>query len=201
MTIHQQLFVGQTICLGPIDHDNDPPVISRWSHDPEFQSLVETKPVYPVSVGYMKKQLEALEKEQDERNELYYFTIRLRENDRLIGFACIRGIEWSHAAGWVHLGIGDRQDRRRRLGTEALDLLLEYAFHELNLHRLGAEIAEYNLAAHRLFEKAGFIEEVRRRKALSRAGQRWDLLLYGLLAQEWAASIAAGNHRSGAPSK
>ncbi len=61
---------------------------------------------------------------------------------------------------------------------------------KLNLYRLGAEIADYNLGAKRLFEKAGFIEEVRRRQALVRAGRRWDLLLYGLLCPDWEAPHA-----------
>jgi RimJ/RimL family protein N-acetyltransferase len=190
MDIQKQLFVGRTICLGPIDHENDPQVISQWSNDPEYLRLVYNKPVYPISVGQARKQLEAVEKEMDESKNLFYFTIRAREKNRLLGFASIRWIEWTHGAGWVHLGIGDRQDRRKGYGTQALNLLLEFAFNELNLNRLGAEIAAYNPGARRLYEKAGFIEEVRRRQALSRDGRRWDLSLYGLLHQEWSARNA-----------
>jgi RimJ/RimL family protein N-acetyltransferase len=186
MDIQKQLFVGPTITLGPIDHENDPPVVSQWSQDPEYLRLVDIKVVYPMAEVQVQKRLEALEKEFDEK-KLCFFTIRSREGDRLLGFASIRWIEWEHGTGWIHMGIGDRQDWRKGYGTEALDLLLEYAFSELNLYRLGAEIAEYNLGAKRLFEKAGFIEEVRRRQALSRDGRRWDLLLYGLLRQEWEA--------------
>jgi RimJ/RimL family protein N-acetyltransferase len=57
---------------------------------------------------------------------------------------------------------------------------LHYAFAELNLHRLAAIIPEYNLAALQLFERAGFVEEVRQRQALARDGRRWDLLGYGI---------------------
>lgn len=185
MDIQKQLFVGAMTYLGPIDHEKDPPVISRWSHDPEYLRLVDIRPVYPISEGQAKMKLEALEKELDQSKNFFYFTIRIREDDRLIGFATIRWIEWMHGSGWIRLGIGDRQDWRKGFGTEVLDLLLEYAFNELNLHRLGAEIAENNLGAKRLFEKAGFIEEVRRRQALSRDGNQWDLLLYGLLRHEW----------------
>ena len=187
MNFQKQLFYGQAIYLGPIDHENDPPVISQWSHDLEYLRLVDYKPVYPLSAGQVKKKLEALEKELDESNTLYYFNIRARADDHLIGFAEIRWIEWSHSTGWIHLGIGEPQDRRRGYGTETLDLLLEYAFNELNLYRLSAEIAAYNLGAKRLFEKAGFLEEVRRRQALNRDGRRWDLLQYGLLYREWEA--------------
>ncbi|MCI0520159.1 MAG: GNAT family N-acetyltransferase, partial [Chloroflexi bacterium] len=67
----------------------------------------------------------------------------------------------------------------------ALDLLLRFAFRELNLYRLTALVADYNEPAKRLFAQAGFVEEVRRREALHRDGRRWDQLFLGLLRQDW----------------
>lgn len=64
-------------------------------------------------------------------------------------------------------------------------LLLRYAFAELNLYRLTALVPEYNQGAMQLFQKFGFVEEVRRRKALNRDGELWDLLAFGLLNSEW----------------
>jgi RimJ/RimL family protein N-acetyltransferase len=190
MNLKKQLFLGNTIRLGAIEHENDSPDISAWSHDPEYLRLMEVKPVYPLSPGQVQKRLEALEKELEENKNGFYFTIRARSDDRLLGFTSIRWIEWTHAVGWVRLAIGDRRDWRHGYGTEALNLLLEYAFTELNLYRLGAEIIAYNQGGIRLFEKAGFRPEVRRRQALRRDGQCWDILLYGLLRQEWEAAIS-----------
>jgi RimJ/RimL family protein N-acetyltransferase len=55
----------------------------------------------------------------------------------------------------------------------------------LNLFRVSARVPEYNKAAIALFRKFGFVEEVRRRQALDRDGRRWDLLVFGLLKDEW----------------
>ena len=185
MEKNNQLFFGKTICLGPIDHENDPPIIAQWSHNSDFLRLTDFRPVFPISEGQARKKLEQMDKEMEVYKTHYHFSIRLRSDDRLIGFAAVRWIEWTHAIGWVSLGIGDSHDRRKGYGTETLELLLFYAFNELNLHRLGAEMAEYNLGARHLFERCGFIEEVRRRQALRRAQKRWDILLYGLLRSEW----------------
>jgi RimJ/RimL family protein N-acetyltransferase len=138
----------------------------------------------------MKKKNEALEKDIEESKNLFYFTIRLRsddpeQNDRLVGFAKLYEIEWSHGVGQIVLGIGDPGDRRKGYGTDALNLLLRYAFAELNLFRLSTLIPEYNLGAVRLFQKAGFIEEVHRRQALNRDGRYWDLIHVGMLRDEW----------------
>jgi RimJ/RimL family protein N-acetyltransferase len=67
-------------------------------------------------------------------------------------------------------------------------LLLGYAFRELNLFRVSIAIPEYNQVALRLFEKAAFKVEARRREAIHRKGRRWDVLHYGLLREEWEQS-------------
>jgi RimJ/RimL family protein N-acetyltransferase len=47
-------------------------------------------------------------------------------------------------------------------------------------------VPEYNQAAIGLLRKFGFVEEVRRRKAILRDGQEFDLLAFGLLRSEWS---------------
>ena len=44
---------------------------------------------------------------------------------------------------------------------------------------------EYNQAVIVLLKKFGFVEEVRRRQAVERDGRRWDMLVFGLLRDEW----------------
>jgi RimJ/RimL family protein N-acetyltransferase len=89
----------------------------------------------------------------------------------------------------LELGIGDPNDRRHGFGSEALRLILRYAFAELNLYRLSVMVPEYNPPALSLFTKAGFVEEVRRREALQRDGRYWDALHLGLLREEWEAQV------------
>jgi RimJ/RimL family protein N-acetyltransferase len=190
MDIQTSLYDGRLIRLGPIDHEKDPAIESRWTHDAEYLRLLDTNPARPVSPAEMKKKYEALEKNIEESKNLFYFTIRLRsedpeQNDRLVGFAKLCEIEWNHGVSLVVLGIGDPGDRRKGYGADGLNLLLRYAFAEINLFRLSALIPEYNAGALRLFQKAGFIEEVRRRQALNRDGRFWDLIHVGLLREEW----------------
>ena len=103
----------------------------------------------------------------------------------MLGFIKLDWIEWSLGAGSVSLGIGEPAERGQGFGSDALRLLLRYAFGELNLYRLGAVIPDYNQVALRLFEKAGFKVEARQREALHRAGSRWDIIRLGLLREEW----------------
>jgi RimJ/RimL family protein N-acetyltransferase len=190
MRIDQSLFEGEHICFGPIDHEKDPEIESRWTHDASYLRMISLDPALPASPARIKKRYEAIEKEQDEDKNLFYFTLRIRSDDRLIGFARLYWIEWSNGIGLIELGIGDPKDRGHGYGSEALDLLLRFAFDELNLYRLTAIIPEYNTVALHVFSKAGFIEEVRRRQSVSRDGRRWDLLHLGILQDEWQAHSA-----------
>ena len=183
--IQTQLFEGQDIRFGPIDHEKDPEIESKWTHDSDFMRMYETDAVRPMSAAMVKKKYEKLEKEIEEDKNIYYFAIRAREDDRLIGKALVHRIEWANGNGWIRLGIGSRDDQRKGYGLQAMKMLLRFVFAELNMFRISAVVPEYNEAGISLLQKFDFVEEVCRRQALDRDGRRWDLLVFGLLKDEW----------------
>jgi RimJ/RimL family protein N-acetyltransferase len=185
MNIDNPLFEGSLVRLGPIDHEKDPEIVSRWTHDAGFMRMMYTDPVRPLSAWQVKKKLEELEKKIEEDKNIFHLRIRTRSDDRLVGFAELLWISWTNLSGYIRLGIGALEDQRKGYGRDTLRLLLRHAFDELNLYRLSAIIPEYNLPAQSLFKSFGFVEEVRRRQALERNGHRWDSLDFGLLANEW----------------
>lgn len=192
LDIKTPLFEARDIRLGPIDYEKDPEVESRWTHDSEFMRLMELKPVRPLAPAMVKKGYEALEKKIEEDKNLFYFTIRAREDDRMMGKAVLEWIDWSNGNGYLRMGIGSGDDRGQGLGTQALGLLLRFAFAELNLFRVTVVMPEYCEAGIALVRKFGFVEEVRRRKAVLRDGREYDLLVFGLLKSEWAQTDGRG---------
>jgi RimJ/RimL family protein N-acetyltransferase len=195
----RSLFEGRLITLAPLDPDQDAEVESRWTHDADYLRLFSQDVARPLAPARLKKKYTDLEKRIEESGNQFYFTLRLREpggeasseaekpgeTGRLLGFVHILWISWNSGTASISLGIGDPADRGKGYGSEALGMALRYAFAELNLHRLEAIVPEYNQAALRLFERAGFVPEVRQRQALARDGRRWDLLRLGILKQEW----------------
>src|SRR4030095_15462936 len=153
LDIATQLFDSSDIRLGPIDYEKDPEIESKWTHDASFMRLYDVEPARPMSVAIVKKQYEKLEKQIEERKNLYHFMIRAKADDRLIGKALIQRIEWTNGNGWGRLGIGAREDRRKGYGAQVLQMLLRFAFAELNLFRLSAAVPEYNEGAIALLRK------------------------------------------------
>ena len=183
--LYPRLFEAQDVHLGPIDHHAHPAVESRWTHDSEFMQLLELKPISPLSPAMVQKQYEAIETEMFEQKDLFYFSSLAKEDDRLLGKAILEYVDWSTSNAYICLGIGEVESRRKGYGSQALRLLLSYAFCELNLYRVTAVIPAYNTGALRLFQKFGFVEETRRPEALYRDGEFWDVIGFGLLKTEW----------------
>jgi RimJ/RimL family protein N-acetyltransferase len=113
------------------------------------------------------------------------FGIRTLVDGRLIGFVALFGLRWSHGDTLVGIGIGEPEDWGKGYGTDAMRVLLRYAFTELGLHRVSLGVFEYNPRAIRSYQKAGFQIEGRERQLLLREGRRWDALMMGILREEW----------------
>jgi RimJ/RimL family protein N-acetyltransferase len=175
------LFEGERVRLLAPDPDKDAEVESAWTHDAEFLRLIDLGPARPLSPAAVKKKYEKLEKAEHRE---FYFVVRLLADDRLIGFAHLFWVDLQHGAAMLNLGLGQPADRGQGYGTEMMRLLLDYAFGELNLHRVAVRTAAYNTGALRFLERHGFVEEVRNRDAVFRDGRRWDGLTYGLLKAE-----------------
>ena len=70
--------------------------------------------------------------------------------------------------------------------VEALNRIVEYLFRERKLLRVFAHVWHPNAKSARVLEKAGFTHEGRLRRDIKRNGRWMDVLLFGLLREEWA---------------
>jgi len=77
--------------------------------------------------------------------------------------------------------LGKRKKEGKGYGKETIKLLLNYGFNELNLYRIQLNVLEFNIHAIHLYERFGFKKEGAFREFVLRDGNRYDLLLYGLL--------------------
>ena len=94
-------------------------------------------------------------------------------------------VDWGNRDAFVGIGIGEREFWGKGYGTDAMELILRYAFAELNLRRVSLTVFEFNQRAVRSYEKAGFRLEGRQRHGMQREGRRWDILFMGIMHEEW----------------
>jgi RimJ/RimL family protein N-acetyltransferase len=177
-----KLFEGQHLRLTALNKD-DLTLVTQWYKDSEFFRNYDATPAFPHESEKWEQWL--ADRQQDKAS--FLFAIRLITTGRLIGWTEIEGILWTQRNAWLSIAIGDPTQRGKGFGTEAVSLLLDYAFNELNLHRIQLTVFAYNQAAIHMYEKLGFTREGSYREFVERDGQRYDMLLYGMLAREWRA--------------
>lgn len=179
------IFEGKLVRLTAESIDTVVDHFSRWNRDSGYWRLLAAEPATPYSKQQIK---EFVEKELlSQQPGMFFFMIRSREDDRIIGEIGLDGIQWNHGDTFVGISIGERELWNKGYGTDAMRVLLRYAFDELNLHRVSLTVFEYNPRAIRSYEKAGFVYEGRERKFVERDGKRWDVLYMGVLREEWLA--------------
>lgn len=155
---------------------------SRWWHDSEYGRLLDLAPGMLFSPKRVKEWLEKeLEKDPP---EMWLFGIRALEDDKLIGFVDLSGAT-PHGDTFVGIGIGEREYWGKGYGTEAMKLVLRFAFAELGLRRVSLNVFDYNPRGVKSYEKSGFCMEGRVREMILRDGQRSDVFFMGVLREDW----------------
>lgn len=119
----------------------------------------------------------------------YGFVIASLDDDRVVGRTMLwtRPLPHRHATFGIYLF---PEERGRGAGTDALQVLLRFAFNGLGLHRLGLTVRADNPARH-LYERLGFQREVVWREDLVIDGELRDQWVMGLLEDEYRAQVAS----------
>lgn len=103
-----------------------------------------------------------------------------------IGVFGVFQIDYYHRTAEVGAGIGDPAYWGGGFGSDAMLLIVDYAFAWLDLRRLWLTTMGQNVRAQRQVEKCGFKWEAsRREELLDRQGDWQDFLYYGMLRDEW----------------
>lgn len=111
----------------------------------------------------------------------FVFGIELKAKKEVIGCIALREVDLEYEiAYWL-----GKKYRGQGIMTEALKLLLDFAFKKLKLHRVWCDVFSDNLASQKLLKKMEFKKEGRHREAHWHWGRWRDSVHYGLLDREF----------------
>jgi RimJ/RimL family protein N-acetyltransferase len=181
MDMDEDLFRGKLLRLTAA-REEDAPTLARWSEDPGYMRSLDTDYARPRP----ERELGPEAYRQAAGPNSIEFRLRTLQDDRLIGFVALHTIEWNNRAASLAIGIGEAAYRGKGYGSEALHLILRYAFDELNLERVGLDVIANNRSAVLAYERVGFRHEGAMRRAVLRDGQAYDRLIMGILREEWS---------------
>jgi RimJ/RimL family protein N-acetyltransferase len=115
----------------------------------------------------------------------------IEADGQCIGSCGLHNVDVIARTAELGIGIGDRQYWGRGFGRECVRLLLEYAFRYLNHRKVWLRVHAKNERAIRAYRACGFVEEGRLRAHVWSDGAYDDLVLMGVLREQWQAARPA----------
>ena len=106
-----------------------------------------------------------------------------------IGNIYLTGIDYINRKATSHILIGNHDYWNSGYGTEAMHLLLDYAFNHKNLRRIEALVLEDNIGSCKMHEKLGYKKEGLLRESVYKNGVYKNQICYALLKVEYSQSI------------
>ena len=170
---------------------NDVGRIRQWLADEKIAESWFGRYSYgdPAHLGYHPDEMQEASEEEWERvfndPEHRMLSIYTPQGDHIGEFHV--AIEESLADGHISILIGRKDLWHQGYGTAGMRAGLEKAFTEWGLYRVWVDVPEYNQAAHAMCAHLGFIHEGTLRKSRPHEGSRFDSVVMGMLATEYAA--------------
>lgn len=159
---------------------NDLTTLQKWRNSSE---------IWPYNTQYVL--LNMINQQQ------WYKQITQKNSDRIMFMVTDKMGKPIGVCGLIHINlkakiasvaiiIGEKKYQSKGFGTEILQMLLDYGFNQIRIHRIEAEIFAYNQVSAKLFKKLNFKQEVILRDSLWRNGKWWDILILSILQNEYA---------------
>lgn len=176
------MLKGKKVLLRPI-RKSDISLFLKWFNDPEVTQYLG---VYlPFTEIEEERWIEELATAKPKRDIVFIVEIIENNITKPIGNCGLYKINQKDQNAEIALIIGEKDYWGKGYGTEALQLLIDYGFNQLNLHRIFGFVIEFNERNIKLCKKLRFKEEGRLREARFKNGRFWDVIIFGLLREEW----------------
>lgn len=116
------------------------------------------------------------------------FIIEARDDIRPVGEVVINDIDPDNRSGSIRISLFYEADFGKGYGSEAMHMMVDYGFRELNLHRISLGVYNFNPRAIHVYEKIGFKKEGVLRDALLWKGEYVDEIIMSILEHEWVST-------------
>jgi RimJ/RimL family protein N-acetyltransferase len=166
-----QRLVGEGVELRRHDRANYQ-LYARWYGDEEIWRLTSW-----AKEPLRRSEVERLFENREKSSADDSFAIHREGDNEPIGVVSLVKVSKSDASAELSVIVGDERDRNEGLGTEAIRIILRYAFEDLGLEQVSLSVFEFNEPAIHAYEKLGFEREGRIQRAVRRDGTPHDAIL------------------------
>lgn len=172
------IIYGDKIKLRAIESE-DNALLLEMMNDPDIETMVGGYS-WPGSYSNQMKWFSNLESNPS----VLRCIIANKEDDKAIGALILNEIDMKNGTGHIHIKIASGDERGKGYGTDAIKTIVKYAFSELRLNCIFANILSYNEPSVHLFEKCGFMRDGVLRSRVFKQGKYIDLYNYSILCSD-----------------
>lgn len=166
---------GERLYLSPVNED-DLEIYTKWMNDKDITEKIG---------NYYKNITLSSEKKYLENVNEYSFAIVLKKENRLIGNISLMDVNNINQTASLGIFIGEKEDRNKGYGKEAIKILLDYGFNTLNLNNIMLSVFSFNEFAIMTYEKLGFKKIGQRRNSIYRNGKLYDEIFMDILKDDF----------------
>jgi RimJ/RimL family protein N-acetyltransferase len=166
---------------------NDIDDIAPWFEDLDDLSLFDRNSPVPMGIEALREYWKADLAAAPPPQKAYWYIAR-DSNGKEAALGGLQGINYFHGDAVLPIFVAPSA-RHQGLGLRMTCLLLDLAFDRLHLRRVTTYFRQDNEISSRMIQKAAFREEGRLRKAWLCNGRQLDMIIAGVLREEWT------NHR------
>jgi len=167
----------EVVSLRPLRAEDAAAYVGAFAEDPDLARRrgLEREPDAPSFLADLQESV------GDDFAEL---AIADAGGDALLGSVILHSLDWRHGHGELGYWLVPAA-RGRGLATRALRLALRWMFDDLGLERAEIVATPDNPASVAVARRLGFVQEGLLRKRDVERGERVDVVLLGLLREEW----------------
>jgi diamine N-acetyltransferase len=137
---------------------SDLDLLYKWENDPAIWKVSNT--IAPFSKYILQKYIESSHRDIYQNRQLRLMIDIKGNKDTLgetIGMIDLFDFDPFHYRAGLGILISEEEHRQKGYAREALEIMVDYAFHTLHLHQLYCNISKGNEASLKLFKGKGFL--------------------------------------------
>jgi RimJ/RimL family protein N-acetyltransferase len=163
----------------------------KWHNDVDIQRMT-CGPIRVVSKDIEKAWVNSVS--TNNRNDLYLAICDIA-TDKMIGFMSLNNIDHQYqSCHWGGIVIGDKNYQDGIMYLEASLLILDYAFNQLNMHRVTGSCLKEHVMSRSQSHALYFEQEGIQREAVYKNGRYYDVCTFALLKDSYNFHIMANDY-------
>ena len=148
------MLAGEKIRLVPLEEKHLDDIMKEWN-SPKLRKYLGG--FIPHSREVEHEWIQSAMEEMKQRKS-FIFVVERISDDSFIGTIALHDIDWLSRNCTLGIALHSEENWGKGYGSEAIKLLIDFAWQSLNLYRIELSVYDFNARAKHVYEKIGFVE-------------------------------------------